>query len=606
MQRADTQERRLLAAVALGNEPADLIVRGGRVLSVYSGIVDHKDVAIKGDRIAAVGEVGYAAGPETDYVDAGDRILVPGFIDTHIHIGNGQLPVAGLAQLLVARGTAAICTCLIETAWLAGRSGIELALEQARATPLQVLMSPFAACHLVGRDENNSALGLAEFTDDDLRALLELPATVEVREWSVLEELRAAGGAEHEHGEHFIDLARRLGLRLSGHLEGLSPRELQASAALGVTSDHEATTIADVLARIDLGIHVQIREGSVAHDLTRLVPAITDHGADPRMFSFCTDDNLSDTLVRDGHIDHRIRSAVAQGLDPIDAIRMATLNAAEFLRVSADLGSITPGKRAHLNLVPDLASCTVETVVVGSKIVAQQGRYCGAAVTPSYPEHYRTTVRHDPVTPDSFVVRLDSTTGTSRIRVIHVVPDTLITAEVVREVDNSPGQIFADPSADVIKLAVIDRHVSGDPEIGLGLVSGLGLARGAFAATFNPGLMNLMVAGVSDKDMAVAANRVRELQGGVVAALDGRIIAELPLPLLGIFSDLPATIVAERMADVTRAVREELGSGSVDTIALSAFVTCLASIPSLRLSTTGLVDVSRHGGVAEVGLVITP
>lgn len=571
------------ATVAAGERFADLVVLGGRLVEVHTGRLLPADVAVAGPRIAAVGDIGHCIGPETERVDAAGLYVLPGFVEPHFHVGGSQLPIEGLAEVLVPLGTVVLSTCFYEPAVIAGPGTVDELLARSAGTGLDVLLSPFYA----------AALGLGQFgnpgrfTLDDLAALVRHPACVELREWNYataklpLSALRDAWEAA---------LERRV--VVGGHLEGLGGPALQAAVALGARSDHETGTAEEAVEKARAGVNVQMREGSGARDLDALLRAITELGADARCFSFSTDEQELASLMRVGHIDHKLRRAVAAGVAPVDAVRMATHNAALSLGVADDYGSVAAGRIASIALVEDLAGFRVAKVLSRGVPSAEDGRYLLAPPRQPYPAGWGGTVRIDrALTAEAFL--LDAPDGQPTVRVIGLTPSSLLTDELTEEVVIEGGRL-AEPRSGLTKLAVIDRHEGGDAAT-VALIRGLGIRWGAFAATVNPGLMDLMVAGVDEEDMAVAANRVVALQGGIAVARGGSVVAEVALPLLGIFSGAPAAETADRCLAVERALRDELGS-PVDGVLTSAGFACLAvSIPRLKVCARGLVRVSRSG-----------
>jgi adenine deaminase len=589
----DTDARRALADVALGLEPADLVVRGGRVVEVHTGALVEADVAISGDRIAAVGDVAHAVGERTEIHDVAGACLTPGFIDCHMHAGESQLGMTELARLLVSRGTAAISTCFYEAGQVAGYAGVEHFLDEAGATPLKVLLSPFVSAYRGLGPWGNPG----RFTGEDLIRLLDRPECVEIREWSV----GAERGADPAI-DRFVDAARRKGKLLGGHLEGLDGPALQASAALGVSSEHEALTAEEALAKARLGVRIQIRQGSYGWDLEGVIRAVTELGADPRLFMFCTDGAEAYDLATQGHVDHIVRRAIAAGVDPVTAVQMATLNAAEYFRVTGDLGSIAPGRYAHLNVVPDLDAFEVSEVIADGRLVARDSAYVEPLARPRYPAAFYETMNVGrQLEPSDFEIAAPEQAETVVARVIGVREGSVRTEELLEQFRPRDGLLHPDPARDVAKIAVIDRHEASG-RIGTGFVKGFGLARGAIATSMSPALMNLMAVGVGNADMAIAANRVQEMNGGIAAVADGRVMAEVPLPVLGFASDASAEELIVSVSRFEAARRSELGSSFRGFLMISGFTMMTISLPGLRISDRGPVMVARDGP-REVDLV---
>jgi adenine deaminase len=579
---SEAAERRRAADVAAGAAGADVVFRGGRVVDVFSGRIRRADVAVAGTRIAAVGDVSACTGPETEAVDCDSLFVLPGFVEPHLHVGGSQVAIERLAEVLVPRGTVAVSTCFYEPAFIAGLDAALALLERAQGTGLDILLSPFHAAALgIGQFGN-----LDRFDFDDLERLLLHDACVELREWNYWVDKIPVPAIERIY-ERALERGRTLG----GHLEGLPPELVQASAALGVRNDHETGTVGEALERVRAGVTVQVREGSGARDLVPVLAAITEEGADTRWFSFSTDEQELSSLVEDGHIDHKLRLAVAEGVPPIDAVRMATLNSAVSLGVDDDYGAVAPGRYASLAVVEDLASFDVRLVASRGRVLARDGKYIEHIDAAEYPESWRTTVKVDRgLQPEDFRLRL--ATGQATVRVIGITPGSLVTEELVEAVSVREGRL---ESADgLAKIAVVDRYDGGRQSM-CGLVRGLGVRRGAIAATVNPGMMNLMVVGADDADMVVAANRVVELGGGIAVAGGGRIAAEVALPIFGILSDEPLERTAASCVAIERAIAAELGSPVTGLLTSAGFACLAVSIPRLKICAAGLVRVSRNG-----------
>jgi adenine deaminase len=585
----EAQERLHAADVAAGVRPADAALLGGRVVEVHSGRILPLDVAIAGGRIAAVGEVAHCLDASTEQIDCSGLFVLPGFVDGHFHVGGSQLAIEGLAEVLVPRGTVALSTCFYEPAVVAGPEAVEELLRRAGGGGLDILLSPFYA----------AAIGLGQFgnpgrfTVEDLRRFVLHPACVELREWNY-----AIGQLPQLSEVWQAAIAR--GIVVGGHLEGLRGAPLSAAVALGVRSDHETATAAEAIEKARAGVMVQVREGSGARDLEAVLRAITEHGADSRCFSFSTDEQELASLAQVGHIDHKLRLAVAHGLPPVDAVCMATLNAARSLGVERDFGAVAPGRVASLVIVEDLSGFAVRRVFSRGRLAAEDGRYLLHAHRDPYPAAWYQTVEvARDFSRDDF--RLDVPDGVHDLRVIGCTPGSLLTEELVEEVEVQGGCVEGG-RADLATIAVFDRHAGGGRST-VGLISGLGIERGALAATVNPGLMDLMVIGVDPDDMALAASRAVALQGGIVLACGGEILADVPLPLFGILSDAPAAEVIERCVLLERAIGEGLGS-QVDGLVTGAGFACLAvSIPRLKICARGLLRVARDGHEA-VDLVL--
>jgi adenine deaminase len=576
---SEADERRAAAAVSVGDQPASLVLHGGRYAEVHTGRIEQGDIAIGGRRIAAVGDVEHCVGQDTELVDVSGLILVPGLIDPHIHIGGSQLCVERLAEVLVPVGTAAICTDFYEPATIVGTDAIEESVRRSEATGLYILLSPFHA----------TALGLGAFGNtgrfslEDLVAIARHERAIAIREWNF-----GASNIPVSQIADFYQIAVERRLAIEGHLEGLHGPELQASVALGVMSDHETVTADDAASLVRLGVTVQLREGSGARDLSAVVRAMTEGGLDTRSFSLATDEQELHSLAREGYMDHKVRLAIDHGVAPVDAVRMASLTAAASLGVQRDFGSLVPGKVASIAAVGDLRSFDVRLMVSEGMVSARDGDYLIDRAVEPYPEAWYDTVHvKGRLVPADFEFDRDLTRA--EVRVIGITPGSLVTDELIEEVTFEAGQPVVDGLA---TLAVIDRH-TGSGAKGLGLVRGFDMAAGAIATTINPGMMNLLVLGVDSQSMATAANRVVELRGGIVAARNEEILAEVETPLFGILSDRPSQEVTVEAIAVADAIRDELGVTYDGLITSVGFAALAVVIPSLKICDQGLVRVFR-------------
>ncbi len=585
-------ERDDLVAVALGERPAGLVVRGGNLVNVYTAEVYRADVAIAGDRIAAVGDVARCVGAGTTVVEAEGRYLVPGFIETHIHVGATSLASTELARLLVPLGTAAIVTDFTEATKLGGARAARFFLDEANATPLKVYLSPFFTVLLPSATRRS-------LTSEELDDMLGWPETLELREWNV---------QSSRHRSELVRWAGRRamerGLIMSGHLRGQLGPALQASAAAGAASDHEAYTVEEAVERMRAGLAVQARFGS-AHwsETADLLRAVTERRLDSRLMMFSTDEQeLVD--IRDlGFMDHRVRLAIEHGVAPVDAVRMASLNPARFLGVTSDLGGIAPGRKAFVNIVSDLRAFVVERVVYGERVVAEGGRYVAPLERPTYPESFYGSVRlRGPLTADDLAVPAPAGASTVRARVIGFDPEASGTKELHRELPVLDGRVVADPERDVVKLASFERS-AGSGKRGVGFIEGLGMRRGALGFTYHPGPCELALVGADDDDMALVANRIAAIGGGLVVAVGGEVLAEVPMPLLGLVSDRPLEEVEAGLRVAKRAIAEVLGLGFRSNVYRLAVLFISGVAPELRMTVDGLLRVSLSGARLEERIV---
>jgi adenine deaminase len=556
----DALARRL--AVARGDEPADLVVRGGQVLSVFTKEWLHTDVAIVDGVVAGLGEY---EGKEV--LDAHERYVVPGFVDAHMHIETVKLLVDELARLLLPLGTTTIVADPHEIANVLGTDGVHWLLDACDDVPLDVYFTA-SSCVPASRFESPRR----PLSPGDLEGLLRRRRMVGLAE--MMNYPGVIGGDPAELAKLRID-----GLdHIDGHAPGVLGRDLQAYAAAGIGSDHEASSLDEGRERLRAGMWLLIREASAARNLAALLPLVAEYGTD--RIAFCTDDREPEHIADDGHINAMVRDAVAQGVRPEDAIVLGSLNPARWHRLD-HLGAIAPGFRADLLVLPDLERFVPD-------VVLKRGRPPEKIERAPVPDWMRHTVRLSPVTKETF--RIEWLDEAGQARVIGVRPGQIVTDSLADMPSMRNGEVVADPATDTAKLAVLERHL-GTGRVGLGLVRGLGLQRGALASSVAHDAHNLIVAGVDDESMVTAARRVAELGGGLVATLGSEVLAELPLPVAGILSDRTAEEVIE-LGHALGTAAFSLGSELDAPFQTLAFL-ALSVIPSLKLTDQGLVDVDQ-------------
>jgi adenine deaminase len=554
--------------IARGDESADLVLRNGRVINVFTGEIIETDVAIAGDRIVGVGP-DYEAQEE---VNLGGRYVCPGLIDAHVHIESSMVTPPQFARAVVPRGTTTVVTDPHEIANVAGAAGVRYMLAVSEGLPLTVyanLPSCVPATHM--------GTAGAKLAADDLIALADLPRVIGLAEF-----MNVPGAVLGLPGvlEKLLAFQGRV---IDGHAPGISGKWLQAYAGAGPGSDHECTSADEMLEKLRLGMVVFIRESTAAKNLHALLPAVTLQNS--RRCALCTDDRHPADLLDEGHLDHLVRLAIAEGLDPITAIQMATLNAAEWFRLR-DRGAVAPGKRADLVVFSNLKDFRAEMVFAGGMLIAQDGVSVGDWPAPAVDDADVRDTIHVAWERLSFAIPAEG----ERVRVIGVVPDQVVTEHLVEPAKVVDGLAVADLERDLLKLAVIERH-RGTGHVGLGFVRGLGLKRGALAGSVGHDAHNLTVAGCDDVSMTTAARAVGDLGGGLVAAAGEEVLASVPLPIAGLMSDQPVETVRQQMDRLVE-VAKGLGSPLHDPFMALGFL-ALEVIPALKLTDQGLVDVER-------------
>jgi adenine deaminase len=556
MTSAPDLSRRL--AVARGAEPADLVVRGGHVFSAFTREWLDVDVAVVDGFVAGLGDY-----EGHELLDASGRYVVPGFVDAHMHIESSKLLVDEFARLVLPFGTTAVVADPHEIANVLGTDGVHWLCDACAGLPLDVYFMASSCVPASAFESPRRAL-----TTGDLEGLLRRSHVLGLAE--MMNFPGVVGGSEEE-------LAKlRLAVHVDGHAPGVAGKELNAYAAAGIRSDHEAATLEEGRERLRAGMWLLVREASAARNLRELIPLALEYG--PDRIAFCTDDREPEHIADDGHVNSLVRDAVAFGVSPEDALVMATLNPASYHGLRHH-GAVGPGYLADLLLLPDLVSFVPE-------LVLKAGRPIGDVPTLPVPDWVRSSVHVRPVGPEDFRIPWHG----GRARVIGLVPGQIATASLVEEPALADGFVVADPERDLAKIAVLERHLATG-RIGLGLVRGFGLERGALGTTLSHDAHNVVVAGLEDDDLAYAVGRLAELGGGIVAVEDGRVLAELPLPVAGILSDRPLAEVLTASRALNAAARA-LGATFSHPFQMLSFL-ALSVIPDLKITDHGLVDVTR-------------
>ncbi len=563
----DPEAYRRLLAVARGEAEPDLVLANARVIDVFSGRVLEGDVALAEGRVAGVGDY---SGPRTE--DLEGRYLAPGLIDAHVHLESSMVRPAEYARAVAPRGTTTVVSDPHEIANVVGAAGIRYLLEASEGLPLDVLVnlpSCVPASHL-------STSG-ARLTAADLLPFLEHPRVLG------LAEFMNVPGAVNAADDAVEKLLSFRGRPIDGHAPGVRGRTLAAYVAAGPWADHESVTPDEALEKVAAGLYVFLREGTAARNLEDLLPAVNPATA-PRL-AFCSDDRHPEELLGEGHVDHMLRRAVAGGVDPLLALRMATLSAAEAFGLR-DRGAVSPGRWADLVAFDDLEEFAAHAVWFRGRKVAAEGR----ALFSGGPRVDEAAVRGT-VAVDLAELDLAVPARNGRLRVIVAREGQLITDEARLAPRVEGGLAVADPARDLAKLAVLERHGNGSRRA-VGFVRGLGLARGAIAGSVGHDSHNLTVAGMDDASMRTALEAVARAGGGYAAALGEEVLAVVPLPIAGLISDEPIERVRKEMDTLLRVTRARLGARSRDPFMQLAFLP-LEVIPHLKLTDRGLVDVDR-------------
>ena len=572
-----------LVDVAAGRAPADLVIQGGRWVNVHSGeIIPETDIAIAAGRFAYCGpDASHCIGPKTEVVEADGRYLVPGLCDAHMHVESGMVTVTEFVRAVVRHGSTSLFIDPHEIANVLGTPGVRLMHDEAMAAPINVFVqAPSCVPSAPGLETPGAELG-----PDDIAEMMTWPNIIGLGE--VMNFPGVAANDPKMVGE--IEATRAAGKVVGGHYAspdlGLA---FHAYVAGGPEDDHEGTRAEDAAARVRQGMGAMLRLGSAWYDVAEQVKAVTEMGLDPRNFILCTDDSHSGTLVNDGHMNRVVRHAIEQGLKPITAIQMATLNAASHFGLERELGSITPGRIADFLIVSDLPSLAIDSVYARGMLMAEDGELVADIAAYDYPESAKNTVRlGKTLTVADFDIAAPEGANSVTARVIGVVENQAPTKALEETLPVEDGLVRADGAT--CQIALVERHRATGGVVNA-FVSGFGYdGPCALASTVAHDSHHMIVVGTSKADMAAAANRLKEVGGGVVFFADGEEKALVEMPIAGLMSDKRAEVVAAE-ADGVIAAMAEAGC-SLNNAYMQHSLLALVVIPELRISDQGLVDV---------------
>ncbi len=553
--------------VASGRVKADLVLKNARIVSVFTEEILEGDVAIVGGEIAGIGQY-----EGVEEIDLEGRYVAPGLIDGHVHIESSMVTPAQFAKTILPRGTTAIIADPHEIANVCGLGGIQYILDNSEVLPLDVFVM-LPSCVPSTSFENAGAKLLA----DDLETFMNHPRVLG------LGEMMDYPAVESASPEAIDKLAVADGKLIDGHGPVIKDKGLNAYVAGGIRTEHECTTVEEMIDRLRLGLYIQIREGSAARNLAELVAGVNKDNV--RRIFFCTDDRHPGDILVEGHIDNNVRLAISRGLAPITAIKMATLNAAEAYRLY-NRGAVAPGYLADLIVFDDLKAFNIEMVFKGGRLVAEHGKAL-FEVSEIASEAVVNTVNFKPVTADDLRIAMSSDFA----RVIRLLPHSLVTESAVRKVVTEDGYFKYDDRLDILKLLVIERH-HATGNIGKGLVEGFGLKNGAIATTIAHDSHNLIVIGDTNENLLAAIEEIQRIGGGIAMVKDGEVVASMPLPIGGLMSDEPIELVDQKLKDLLE-VGYNLGVKRVyDPVMTLAFL-ALPVIPEIKLTDVGLFDVNK-------------
>jgi len=576
---------RELVAVVMGRRPADLVIHDGRWVNVCSGeIIEHTDIAILQSRIAYCGpDSNSMVGEKTKIIEAGGRYLVPGLLDAHMHIESSMLTISQFARAVLPHGTTGAFIDPHEIANVLGLSGVKLMVDEARTTPLRIYVQVPSCVPAAPKLET----GGAQLGPGEVAEAMTWPGVIGLGE--VMNYLGVAAGDRRLHAE--IAETLKAGGIVGGHYASSDlGGAFHAYVAGGPSDCHEGTRVEDATARVRQGMYTMLRQGSAWHNVVAQLPAITRQGIDSRHFLLCTDDRHPGTLFEDGHMDDVVRLAIAEGVPPIMAIQMATLNTAEHFGVSCDVGCIAPGRYADILVVRDLNKLVIDLVFAAGDLVAQDGELTSEIVSYPYPEVARKSIHlARELQATDFVVQAPIVHGTIRARVIEVVENEVLTDAISANLPVQQGEVLPDSTQDIAFLSVVERH-HGSGRISHGFVKGFGLSeRCALASTVSHDSHNLLIMGTDKRAMATAANEVVSMNGGVCLVKNDQPQVAIALPIAGLMSDQPVEVVACQMEQLHQ-VLKSCGC-NLNNAFMTFSLLALPVIPQLRLSDLGLIDV---------------
>ena len=569
-----------LTAVAVGAKPAETVIVNAKLVNVCTReIQENISVALACGRIALVGDAQHCIGPDTKVIDAQGQYLAPAFLDGHIHVESSMMSVGEYARSVVPHGTAGIYMDPHEIYNVLGMRGIQAMMEDAKRAPLKTMLTmPSCVPAVPGFEDTGSSVG-----PEDVAQVMEWDECVGLGEMMNFPGI--LGSTDHAHG--ITGNTLKAGKIITGHYSlPETGSGLNGYIASGARCCHESTRAEDALAKMRLGMYAQLREGSAWHDLKEVSRALKEQEVDSRFAMLISDDTHPHTLLSQGHLDHIVRRAVEEGIDPLTAIQMVTINCAQCFQVDHDMGSITPGKCADMVLIDNLEDLQVTKVWIDGDMVAENGKMVNEIASYEYPD-WATHSMHvgETITADTFKIEAPAEEVT--VRAIEVIPARVGSIERFVTLKAQNGYLESDMAQDTLKTVVFERHHETGTK-GIGFVKGFGIECGAMASTVAHDAHNLLVIGTNDEDMALAANTLIECGGGMVAVQNGKVLGVVPLPIAGLMNDKPA----EEMSEMVEALEEawaKIGCSMPSPFMTMALIP-LACLPELRLTNRGLVD----------------
>ena len=572
-----------LVQVATGAKKAETVIKNVKLINVCTHeIQEGVSVAIACGRIAYVGEnIDVCIGENTVVIDAQSQYLAPAFLDAHIHIESSMLSVGEYAKAVVTHGTSGVFIDPHEICNVLGLDGVKYMLQDSKRTPLKTMLTTPSCVPAVPGFEDTGA----KIDPEDVAETMTWDECVGLGEMMNFPGILYSD--PHTHG--IVAETLKAGKIATGHYSLLeTDHGLNGYIASGVRCCHESTRAEDAFAKMRMGMYALFREGSAWHDLKEVAHAITDRTVDSRFACLISDDTHPHTLQGYGHLDYIVKRAIEEGIDPITAIQMVTINPAQCFQLDHDLGIVAPSKCADIVLIDDLNACHVTSVFIDGELVAKDGKLVKEFPAYTYPEKATKSVHLSPVTAKDFAIKTEEENGkTVKVRVAEIIPARVGTFERIEEMQVVDGELKADASRDILKVAVFERH-KGTGTVGYGFVKGFSIQGGALAQTVAHDAHNLLVIGTNDEDMAIAVNALIECGGGLVAVQNGKILGKVPLPIAGLMSDKPLEEMSEEIEKVEQAW-VDMGCAIPSPFMTMALIP-LACLPELRITNRGLVD----------------
>ena len=564
------KELKKLIDTAAGRVSADLVIKNCKIVNVFSGKIQEGDIAFSGNQIAGIGEY-----EGVKVIDAEGRYAAPGFIDSHIHIESSYVSPEEIGRLLVPHGGTTIMADPHEIVNVCGIAGLDYMMKAAENTVLDVKYE-LPSCVPATPFEHAGAVIDAEamkepITREGIAGLgefMNFPGVINAAE-SDLDK---------------IVVAKQEGKFIDGHGPGITGKELNAYASARIAADHECSTVEEMNDRLERGMYILLRQGSACHNLRTLIKGVTADNS--RRCLLCSDDRQPKTILQEGHLDNHLRICVEEGLDPVTAIRMATLNAAECFDLK-DRGAIAPGYRGDVVLLDDLKDFHVNRVFVEGELVAEEGKYL-----PEIKKCDIASVKGSVIVKDFSKEKFKMHLKSNKVNVIQILPGGVVTAKDIAEIElDANGEFVRNPEVDLVKVAVVERH-QGTGNVACGFLKGYGIKEGAVALSVAHDSHNIIVVGVNDEEMEFAVNSLIEQEGGIVLVKEGKVIESMPMPIAGLMSDQSGEWVDQKLTDIHEKAYEELGiCGDVEPVMTLCFMS-LAVIPEIKLTDMGLFDVT--------------